>query len=64
MARIRCPMSLTLLRMKVVDITQEHPTHTIGGMLAQDGVTLGEMVPHSPSPPNLTLCVAHELGMG
>ena len=48
-------MSLTLLRMKVVDI---------GGMLAQDGVTLGEMVPHSPSPPNLTLCVAHELGMG
>ena len=50
--------------MKVVDITQERPTHTIGGMLAQDGVTLGEMVPHSPSPPNLTLCVAHELGMG
>lgn len=45
MARIRYPMSFTLFRMKVVEITQERPPTPLAGCSLR--MELGEMVPHA-----------------
>lgn len=59
MASIRHPMSLTRLRIKVVEITQELPTPWAGCLPGWSWVRWFHI--HLP---NHTLCVAHELGMG